>query len=154
MHAFVCLASPVKRYSNFAGFNGCVVHADPRLGGLLDALDHVGVLLDLGLNRVHGRFVGILALDEVAEAGRQHLPVDHRPDENQPVERHLSGSHLVGTGDRSDRIRTYNFPQGRLTDHRINFTLYKLETIMDGKLEEVIVPLTVFDQEEKLKLIQ
>ena len=60
----------------------------------------------------------------------------------------------VGSGDRSERIRTYNFPQGRLTDHRINFTLYKLEAIMDGKLEEVIVPLTVFDQEEKLKLIQ
>ena len=60
----------------------------------------------------------------------------------------------VGSGDRSERIRTYNFPQGRLTDHRINLTLYKLEAIMDGKLEEVIVPLTVFDQEEKLKLIQ
>jgi len=60
----------------------------------------------------------------------------------------------VGTGDRSERIRTYNFPQGRLTDHRINLTLYKLEAIMDGKLDEVIVPLTLFDQEEKLKRIQ
>lgn len=60
----------------------------------------------------------------------------------------------VGSGDRSERIRTYNFPQGRLTDHRINLTLYKLEAIMDGKLEEVIVPLIMFDQEEKLKLIQ
>lgn len=60
----------------------------------------------------------------------------------------------VGSGDRSERIRTYNFPQGRLTDHRINLTLYKLEAVMNGKLDEVIVPLTVFDQEEKLKRIQ
>ena len=60
----------------------------------------------------------------------------------------------VGSGDRSERIRTYNFPQGRLTDHRISLTLYKLEAIMDGKLDEVIVPLTVYDQEEKLKRIQ
>lgn len=60
----------------------------------------------------------------------------------------------VGSGDRSERIRTYNFPQGRLTDHRINLTLYKLEAIMDGKLEEVVVPLAVCDQEAKLKRIQ
>ena len=45
---------------------------------------------------------------------------------------------LIGSGDRSDRIRTYNYPQGRLTDHRINLTLYKLLLIMDGDLDEVI----------------
>ncbi len=60
----------------------------------------------------------------------------------------------VGSGDRSERIRTYNFPQGRLTDHRINLTLYKLETIMNGKLDDVIVPLTIHDQEQKLKQIK
>ena len=60
----------------------------------------------------------------------------------------------VGTGDRSERIRTYNFPQGRMTDHRINLTLYKLEAIMAGKLDEVLVPLITHDQEEKLKQIQ
>ena len=48
----------------------------------------------------------------------------------------------MGSGDRSDRIRTYNFPQGRLTDHRINLTLYKLESIMNGDLDEVIAALT------------
>jgi peptide chain release factor 1 len=48
---------------------------------------------------------------------------------------------LVGSGDRSDRIRTYNFPQGRLTDHRINLTLYKLGAIMEGDLDEVIAAL-------------
>lgn len=60
----------------------------------------------------------------------------------------------VGSGDRSERIRTYNFPQGRMTDHRINLTLYKLDTIMSGKIEEVIYPLIAHDQAEKLKAIQ
>ena len=60
----------------------------------------------------------------------------------------------VGSGDRSERIRTYNFPQGRMTDHRINLTLYKLESIMSGKLEEVIFPLIAHDQAEKLKELQ
>lgn len=57
----------------------------------------------------------------------------------------------VGTGDRSERIRTYNFPQGRLTDHRIGLTLYKLETIMDGVLDDVLDALITADQAEKLK---
>jgi peptide chain release factor 1 len=60
----------------------------------------------------------------------------------------------VGSGDRSERIRTYNYPQGRITDHRINLTLYKLEAIMNGKLEEIIFPLVEHDQAEKLKSIQ
>ena len=60
----------------------------------------------------------------------------------------------VGSGDRSERIRTYNFPQGRLTDHRINLTLYKLETIINGKLDEVIFPLIAHNQAEKLKKMQ
>ncbi|PID75663.1 MAG: peptide chain release factor 1 [Deltaproteobacteria bacterium] len=59
----------------------------------------------------------------------------------------------VGSGDRSERIRTYNFPQGRMTDHRINLTLYKLDAIMAGKLEEVIFPLISHDQAEKLKAL-
>lgn len=60
----------------------------------------------------------------------------------------------VGSGDRSERIRTYNFPQGRLTDHRINLTLYKLDSIMNGKLEDVIYPLIAEDQAKKLKTLQ
>jgi peptide chain release factor 1 len=57
---------------------------------------------------------------------------------------------LVGTGDRSDRIRTYNFPQGRVTDHRINLTLYKLDEIMAGNLDEVIGPLRQEHQADQL----
>ena len=60
----------------------------------------------------------------------------------------------IGSGDRSERIRTYNFPQGRMTDHRINLTLYKLDAIIGGKLEDVIYPLIAHDQAEKLKNIQ
>ena len=57
----------------------------------------------------------------------------------------------VGTGDRSERIRTYNFPQGRVTDHRIGLTLYKIEQIMNGDLDEIIDALVTADQAEKLK---
>lgn len=57
----------------------------------------------------------------------------------------------VGTGDRSERIRTYNFPQGRVTDHRINLTLYKIESIMNGDLEEIIEALATADRAEKLR---
>ena len=57
----------------------------------------------------------------------------------------------VGTGMRNERIRTYNFPQGRVTDHRIGLTLYKIESIMDGGLDEVIDALVTADQAERLK---
>ena len=57
---------------------------------------------------------------------------------------------LVGTGDRSDRIRTYNFPQGRMTDHRINLTLYKLDEVMEGELSAIIGPLRQEYQADQL----
>lgn len=57
---------------------------------------------------------------------------------------------LVGSGDRSERIRTYNFPQGRLTDHRINLTLYRLDAILDGDLDEVITALVTQHQADQL----
>ena len=58
---------------------------------------------------------------------------------------------MVGTGDRSEKIRTYNFPQNRLTDHRIGLTLYQLDMIMDGRLEGIIEALTTYYRAEKLK---
>ena len=57
---------------------------------------------------------------------------------------------LIGSGDRSEKIRTYNFPQGRVTDHRINLTLYKIEAILNGSLDEMIDRLIAFDQAEQL----
>jgi len=57
---------------------------------------------------------------------------------------------LIGSGDRSERIRTYNFPQGRVTDHRINLTLYKIDAVMDGDLNELVAALTAEHQAELL----
>ncbi len=71
----------------------------------------------------------------------------------QELDRERAGERRsqVGTGDRSERIRTYNFPQGRVTDHRIGLTLHRLEQVMNGDLDELIDALTAADQAEKLK---
>jgi peptide chain release factor 1 len=61
---------------------------------------------------------------------------------------------LIGTGDRSDRIRTYNFPQGRLSDHRINLTLYKLAAILEGELDDVIAALQAFEAATQLAALE
>jgi peptide chain release factor 1 len=61
---------------------------------------------------------------------------------------------LIGSGDRSDRIRTYNFPQGRLTDHRINLTLYKLGMVMEGDLDEVIAALQAARAAQQLAALE
>ncbi|MBQ7702815.1 MAG: peptide chain release factor 1 [Firmicutes bacterium] len=57
----------------------------------------------------------------------------------------------IGSGDRSERIRTYNFPQGRVTDHRINMTIYKLDSFLDGEIDEIVDGLITSDQAEKMK---
>ena len=59
----------------------------------------------------------------------------------------------VGTGDRSEKIRTYNFPQNRVTDHRIELTLYNLSNVIDGDIDPLVEPLMVHDLEEKLKAL-
>ena len=71
-------------------------------------------------------------------------------DEKRRVEEESTRRSLVGSGDRSERIRTYNFPQGRMSDHRINLTLYKLGEVMEGDLDCVITPLTVEHQADML----
>jgi len=58
---------------------------------------------------------------------------------------------MVSTGDRSAKIRTYNYPQGRMTDHRINFTMYNLPSILDGNIQEVIDKLQMAENAERLK---
>ena len=71
--------------------------------------------------------------------------------ERQAAEIAADRKSQVGSGDRSERIRTYNFPQGRFSDHRIGLTLYKLDQVMDGDLDEIIDALITHDQAEKLK---
>ena len=65
-------------------------------------------------------------------------------------ERSADRKSQVGSGDRSERIRTYNFPQGRVTDHRINLTLYKLDKIMEGDIDEVVDALRADYQADQL----
>ena len=76
--------------------------------------------------------------------------------EQEKLESEVTGMRRsqVGTGMRNERIRTYNFPQGRVTDHRIGLTLYKIDQIMDGALDEIIDALATADQAEKLKNAQ
>ena len=70
-------------------------------------------------------------------------------------ERSEDRKNKIGTGDRSERIRTYNFPQGRVTDHRINLTLHKLEEFMQGEVfDEIIESLSLHAQEEELKNLE
>lgn len=71
-------------------------------------------------------------------------------DEKRRLEEESTRRSLVGSGDRSERIRTYNFPQGRMSDHRINLTLYKLGEVMEGDLDCIITPLTVEHQADML----
>ena len=74
--------------------------------------------------------------------------------EQQRVESEVTGLRRsqVGTGMRNERIRTYNFPQGRVTEHRVGLTLYKIDSVMDGDLDEIIDALATADQAEKLKM--
>jgi peptide chain release factor 1 len=71
--------------------------------------------------------------------------------ERKERERALERKHLVKTGDRSEKIRTYNFPQNRITDHRIGFSLHKLDRVLEGDIDEIIDGLITHYKAEKLK---
>ena len=79
---------------------------------------------------------------------RSRLLADQK--EKAAAKRAAERKSLVSTGDRSAKIRTYNFPQGRVTDHRINFTSYRLSEIMNGNIEEIIEKLKIAEQQEIL----
>ena len=74
--------------------------------------------------------------------------------EQQAAEAAADRKSQIGSGDRSERIRTYNFPQGRVTDHRIGLTLHKLDAVLSGALDELLDALITADRAEKLKQTQ
>jgi peptide chain release factor 1 len=59
---------------------------------------------------------------------------------------------MIGSGDRSDKIRTYNYPQGRVTDHRIGYTVYNLPSVMDGNIDDFVEQLRLVESAERLKV--
>ena len=87
--------------------------------------------------------------DKALEILRSRLLAQKQKEQQDAINADRAGQ--VGTGDRSEKIRTYNFPQDRCTDHRIGLTLRNLQDILDGNLDRVIEPLILADQEEKLK---
>ena len=80
--------------------------------------------------------------------------VNDEAQKNQHAEIAADRKSQVGSGDRSQRIRTYNFPQGRVTDHRIGLTLHKLDNVLNGEIDEIINALITADQTEKLKQVK
>jgi peptide chain release factor 1 len=82
--------------------------------------------------------------------GRLYVKIQEAARERSYLEQKDKRKSLVGTGDRSDKIRTYNYPQNRVTDHRINLTLYNLDSIVEGDLEEVIKSLQLAENTEKM----
>ena len=117
--------------------------------------------LTLKVFDLQGRLVRIL-VDKVPGAGTHSVFWDGTDEAGKKVasgvylyrlqagEQAQTRKLLVGSGDRSERIRTYNFPQGRITDHRINLTLYKLDEVLQGDLDDVIEPLIAEHQADLL----
>ena len=87
--------------------------------------------------------------DKALEILRSRLLAQKQKEQQDAINAQRQGQ--VGTGDRSEKIRTYNFPQDRCTDHRIGLTVHNLEKIMDGNLDEVIDALATREQTEKLQ---
>ena len=87
--------------------------------------------------------------DKALEILRSRLLAQKQKEQQDAINADRQGQ--VGTGDRSEKIRTYNFPQGRVTDHRIGLTLYRIDAVLDGELDELIDALVTADQAEKLK---
>jgi peptide chain release factor 1 len=82
---------------------------------------------------------------------RLYVKVREAQEEKIYSEQKAKRQSLVGSGDRSDKIRTYNYPQNRLTDHRINLTLYSLDKVMEGDIEQILTALQVYENTEKIK---
>ena len=102
--------------------------------------------------RVHTSTVTVAVLPEMEKAMRVlRAKLKDKAEQEATASMAADRKSQVGTGDRSERIRTYNYPQGRVTDHRINLTLYKLDAILNGDLDEIIQALNAADQAAKMQ---
>ena len=106
-------------------------------------------LPELGIDAIKAKVAYIYIRGEFAEGARI---LEHQRSKVE-AERSSMRKSQIGSGDRNERIRTYNFPQGRVTDHRIGLTLYRLETVVDGDLDEIMDELATTDQAERLQAI-
>ena len=96
--------------------------------------------------------VHLLGEDQIWREDNKQKRIYELERQRRDDQRSRDRKNKIGTGDRSERIRTYNFPQGRVTDHRINLTLHKLEEFMQGEIfDEMVENLTLQAQEEELK---
>ena len=118
---------------------GCAERFDGLGRGLLAAVEQ---LLEIGCGR-NGAGDDDERVHHAAHVGH------NQQEQNDKIAAERKSQ--IGSGDRSERIRTYNFPQSRITDHRINLTLYKLDSFLDGDLDEVIDALITEDQAEKMR---
>ena len=103
-----------------------------------------GVARELGLDEFHAELLPGDKVDQV-----ERLLAQKQKEQQDAINADRAGQ--VGTGDRSEKIRTYNFPQDRCTDHRIGLTVHNLDKIMDGNLDEIIDALAMREQAEKLR---
>ena len=94
-------------------------------------------------------FAAALGMGASVAGAQQQTSQAELQKQNEAIARERKGQ--VGTGDRSEKIRTYNFPQSRVTDHRINFTTHQLQSVLDGNLDELIAALTTYYTAEKLR---
>ena len=103
--------------------------------------------------RIHTSAVTVAVLPEAEEVEVLRARLYDRAQQEQADAVAADRRSQVGSGDRSERIRTYNFPQGRVTDHRIGLTLYKIDAVLDGELDEILAGLITADQAERLKQV-
>ena len=117
---------------------------------IMKKLFHILTLCLIGLSSAHAQQT--MSLHDCVQYAIDHnIGIEQRKLQEQNAEISAERRSQVGSGDRSERIRTYNFPQGRVTDHRIGMTIYKLDSFLDGEIDEIVDGLITNDQTEKMK---
>lgn len=132
----------IKEYTNASGPGGQSVNTTYSAVKLTHKPTGIRVSMQDGKSQIKNLEKAM----KILRARVYKLEMDKRKEESDTLRRSM-----VGSGDRSEKIRTYNFPQGRVTDHRIGLTLYNLSAILDGDIQEIIEALRIAENAEKLK---